>query len=274
MLGARHLREVQSVGRGAVERRRPRLEEPADRHPRLARDARAEGEAAGAQPLAAGERPPAAEVETEERREEEGIARPEAHPPQDPGVGVRDAPPVVQADRERGRLARRARRPVDPGDLGALDAQVAAERRMLSLFPPQVGLGHHRETAQVFKRPQMVGMHAGGGPAVAVEGGPLPRPARDRLQPAHDEGLALRGGHGLARGTPVPLARLGQVVVVVRGRPGLSVIHCPPPGLRPAPRPVPPALAGSTRRSRRSSRPDRRRPPRPAPAAFPGRRAG
>src|SRR5207302_11288252 len=108
----------------------------------------------------------------------------------------------------------------------------------------------------------------------AVERRPLPRPPNDRLQPAHDEGLALRGSHGLARGTPVPLARLGQVVVVVRRGPRFSVIHWPLPGLRPAPRPIRPALDGSTRRSRRSSRPDRRRPPPRGLPAFAGRRAG
>ena len=243
----RRLRQVQRVGRRAVEPLRAHRVEPrggARGHPRRPG---AEGERLAAEPLRPRQRPPGAEIEAEDRGDEHPVAGAQPHRPHDARVALGDGAPVAAADAERGRAPGRPRRAVDAMDLARRDAQVIAERRMRRLRFAQLRLRHRRHPLERLQRRHMVRMHPRLVPLAAVERRMLPGVRHDLAQAGDDGRLARAGVHRLAFGEPVARARRGQPRVVVAGRerPVLHVSAAPfrPPG------------GGSRRRWRRAACP-------------------
>ena len=96
-LAPRGLREVERVGRRAVERARPQVARPLHGLDSVWPGAPApKGKTVAPEPLAARERAPGAQVEAEERADQHGVGRPDARGPQDARVGLADARPVVR----------------------------------------------------------------------------------------------------------------------------------------------------------------------------------
>ena len=129
----RYIRQVQRVGRSPVEHRGPDLGQPACRtrtHPRCAGS---EWESSRAQALGAGQRPPASQIEAEDRRQEHGVARANAHAPHHARVRIRDRLPVAAADGERGGTPGCTGRAVDMEDLGLAERRGTRRRQALSL---------------------------------------------------------------------------------------------------------------------------------------------
>src|SRR5947209_3013489 len=77
-------RDVEGIGGRAVERRRTQAAHQLDPALGLAADPRAERDHGRAERLGAGERAPAAEVEREERADEDRVAGPDPERPHDP----------------------------------------------------------------------------------------------------------------------------------------------------------------------------------------------
>jgi len=223
------LGKVQRVGRRAVEARRLHGIEPlraADRH---AGRAGAKRKRLGAQPLGAGQRAPAPEIEAEDRSHANHVARPHAHRPHHAGMGIGDGLPVAAADRECRRAPGGAAGAVDVVDLVVGNAQVIAERRRRGLRLAQILLADHRDLVlEILERAQMVGVEACLAPVPAIERRMIVGVAADKLQPLENRLLALARRHGLAPGKPGAAIRRRQIRIVVgwRERPGF---HGAPP---------------------------------------------
>src|SRR5262249_20470725 len=191
-LPAGSLGEVEGVGRRPVEGRRTNLPRPLHCRERLALTPGPEGEHRRPQALAADERAPRPHAETEERADQDAIARPDADPPQDSRVSLADPIPVVGAHTEDGGTTRGAAGPVDPRDALGTDAEVVAERRMRALRHAELLLGHHREAPQVQESLQRRRRSARRLPLAPVEDAPLPRVPDLRSELREDQ-LVPRG---------------------------------------------------------------------------------
>ncbi len=218
-LAPRRLREVQRIGRRAVERARPQIARPLHGGQGLAGGAGAEGEDGGAQPLRPHQGAPGAEVQAEEGAYEDGIAGPEARPPEHPRMRLADALPVVGADAEHGGPAGGAAGPVNARHRLRLDAEIVAEGRMRGLRRAQVRLLDDGEAREVVEALQRVGRDTGGLPAPPVERAALPGPAQLLAQLVQDVAVALRGLGALELRPPVLGVRGGSIGRVVARRP-------------------------------------------------------
>ena len=205
----RHPGEMERVGRRAVEDRRTDEREVVERTLGLPRQAGAEREHPRAERLGAGERPPAPQVEAEERGDEHGVRGSDAEAPHDAGVRCADPRPVVARDREGGRPAGRARGPVDARDRVRRAADVGAERRVLLLVAADGVLRHEREAGQVIDASERLWPDAGLGPQAPIERGALVAVGDLRLQLRENDLGAYAGVHRLL-GPPVGALRLRE----------------------------------------------------------------
>ena len=153
------------------------------------------GKAARAEPLGAGQRAPASEVEREDRGDADRVAGPQPHRPHDPGVRVGHGAPVVAPDGERGRPPGGAAGAVDMEYVGLGNAKIVAERRRPRLRGAQIFLLHDRDLRfKILKRLELRRVKPCFVPFVPVEGGVRVGVGADLLQAFENARFARRRG--------------------------------------------------------------------------------
>src|SRR5215467_6734640 len=222
-LAPRGLGEVQPVGRRAVEDAWLHLARPLDGHQRLSGDARAEGKGGRPEALDRRERSPRADVKAEERANQHAILRPDAGAPENAGVRLADARPVVCANAKHRGSARGSTGAVNPRDLAGLDAEVVAVGRMARLRFAQLVLLHHRKAREVFQPAKRVRRHTRRLPFASIEGALLPRVADLRAQLGEDDRVAIFWVGALDFREPLLLARRRAVGRIIFRRPSSQV---------------------------------------------------
>src|SRR5262249_28906718 len=154
-------------------------------------DTRPEWKCAGPDPLHAGQGAPGTHVEAEERANQNAIRRPQPSAPEDPGVRLADALPIIEADSEDRGAAGGAAGGVNARHLAGIDAQVVAKGRIGGLRRAQLVFLYHRKPRQIVQALQRVGGDAGFLPLASIKTALLPSVAELGAQLGEDRSIAF-----------------------------------------------------------------------------------
>src|SRR5262249_3672787 len=143
--------------------------------------------------------------------------------PEDAGMRLAGARPVIPADPEHRRPARGAARAVDSRDVPGLDAEVVAEGRMRCLRLAELGLLDDGEAGEIVERPEGRRPDAALLPFRPVERAALPCVRELTPELGVDQIVARRGGSAFDFRQPARLVAPRPVARVVARRPDREV---------------------------------------------------